>query len=723
MRKTLILLLILLSTAAKATTYYVDSNGNNANSGSQASPWKTLAYACSKATAAGDIIHINPGTFTETTQMNLAAGVSIEGAGAASSIIKSQVTNSGSFMLMLHSSSENTNGNQHIANITFDGSATTAYGGVSIMNRGNVQVYNCVFRDFLATGIQFNNGGTVPVTRATGNQFYNNTVTNCSMYTTIGYGGLRIGGQEGMLVHDNIMSQTGRASGKNGYVIKYGGEGWNRGLKIYNNTITKEAYDGSTFDFAIELTHEQGTEIYNNNIIGSLDVNFISKGTYSYGIYVHNNTFGPTASRSRMENGIILEFDVEAAVIKNNYFRNIGSVVLFSTRSGYDLKNFTFAGNICDNIGIVGSPTGQCIRFIVVDSPATSSDGFYIYNNVIIARPASSVPWGVSVPSGENSVNNVIRNNIIMNFVMGAVTSNPGSVVNGLTITNNILYNNGNGNNPFFANGTPSGYTFSGNLNVDPKFVSASDFHLQSTSPAIGTGYNVSLGTDYEGKAWNATPSIGAYEYKSGTAAPAAPLYQSSSVENATPSVLEINYDLSLNSTSPAATAFTVLVNSAARSVSTVTIASNKVQLTLSSPVKFGDMISVAYTQPSTNPLQSTSGGIAAGYTAKTVSNNLASSTKDVIPLTIKITLSPNHVHKILNIQLEYSTSLTTQLLTSLTPEIVRIVDLNGTVQMETLIASGSTSVKIPLNITSGIYTVSIVANGTEMVSQKLVVY
>ena len=526
-----ILILLAISSSVWAITYYISPTGNDVKGiGTENSPWASLSHASAHATVSGDIIHVNSGSYTETKQIYLATGVSVEGAGS-NAIIHSQITSKGSFLLMLHSGPENTKGNQHISNLTFDGASTTAYGGVSVFNRGNVSVNGCIFKNFLATGVQFNNGGRVPVTRSVGNRFFNNTVTNCSMYSGIGYGGLRIGGQEGMLVHDNIMSQTGRSSGTNGYVIKYGGEGWNRGLKIYKNTIIKEAFDGSTYDFAIELTHEQGTEIYNNIIIGSLDVNFISKGKYAYGLYVHNNTFGPSVSRGRMENGIILEFDVEATVIKNNYFKNLGTVVLFSTRAGYDLKDFTFANNICDNIGIAGSSAGQCISFIAVDSPATSSDGYYIYNNVIIARVASRVYWGISVPSGQGSINNIIRNNIIENFVAGAITSNPGSRVNGLIITNNILYNNGNKNKPVYANGTPDNYTFSGNLYVDPLFVSSADFHLKSSSPAIAAGINVGLSTDYEGKKYRTPPSIGAFEY------------------NPLPPRIEVNYRMMMNST------------------------------------------------------------------------------------------------------------------------------------------------------------------------------
>ena len=70
-------------------TFYISPSGVDGASGTSSSPWKTLAYACAHATNNGDLIHVKAGTYTETAQCNLAVGVSIEGDGAANSIIKS----------------------------------------------------------------------------------------------------------------------------------------------------------------------------------------------------------------------------------------------------------------------------------------------------------------------------------------------------------------------------------------------------------------------------------------------------------------------------------------------------------------------------------------------------------------------------------------------------------------------------------------------------------
>ncbi len=105
---------------------------------------------------------------------------------------------------------------------------------------------------------------------------------------------------------------------------------------------------------------------------------------------------------------------------------------------------------------------------------------------------------------------------------------------------------------------------------------------------------------------------------------PASPVYVSSLIANATPSVLEMTYNLALANIVPATSAFTVIVNSVARSVSSVTISGTKVLLTLSSPVVFGNVVTVAYTKPASNPLQTSSGGQAASISAQNVTNNVS---------------------------------------------------------------------------------------------------
>jgi len=85
-----------------------------------------------------------------------------------------------------------------------------------------------------------------------------------------------------------------------------------------------------------------------------------------------------------------------------------------------------------------------------------------------------------------------------------------------------------------------------------------------------------------------------------------------------------MTYSLSLAAIVPASSAFIVMVNSQTRTVNAVTVAGNKVTLTLASPVAYGDVVTVAYNKPATNPLQTPQGGQAQTMTARNVINNVA---------------------------------------------------------------------------------------------------
>ena len=141
---------------------------------------------------------------------------------------------------------------------------------------------------------------------------------------------------------------------------------------------------------------------------------------------------------------------------------------------------------------------------------------------------------------------------------------------------------------------------------------------LAAGSDLIDAGIDVGL--PYSGSA----PDLGYAEYGSVSQTPASPAFVSAIIQNATPDKLEITYSLSLAAIVPASSAFTVMVNGQTRTVNAVTVAGNKVTLTLASPVAYGDVVTVAYNKPATNPLQTPQGGQAQTMTARNVINNVA---------------------------------------------------------------------------------------------------
>ena len=197
------------------------------------------------------------------------------------------------------------------------------------------------------------------------------------------------------------------------------------------------------------------------------------------------------------------------------------------------------------------------------------------------------------------------------------------------------------------------------------------------------------------------------------------PVYVSSVVQNATPSIVEMSYSLSLANIVSSNSAFNVQVNSVSRAVNSVTVSGTKVQLTLATPVKFGDIVAVSYTKPATNPMQTPTGGLAASISSQSVVNNLINPTKDAVPVTVTMTISPYHVHKVLNINLSYSSTPTA----AFSPEIIRISDQSGKLYVEQEITTGALNIRIPVNLSSGIYTVNLLANGVEITSQRMRVY
>ena len=142
---------------AVPTLYWISPNGYNATGdGTNLLPWKTLSYACSQVTNIGAVIHVAPGTYTETAQSVLAPGVSIEGIGDTCIITSAAALNP---IITASSAAGNAaNGNQSISYLKLDGDLT-ALRSIDANFRSNVKIHHCTFVDFLYNGVRMN--GTV----------------------------------------------------------------------------------------------------------------------------------------------------------------------------------------------------------------------------------------------------------------------------------------------------------------------------------------------------------------------------------------------------------------------------------------------------------------------------------------------------------------------------------------------------------------------------------
>lgn len=543
MKKRLIILLLFIPVLLSGQTiWHVSTSGNDANSGTESSPWRTISHATSVVPAIegsdGDIILVHDGTHYIYNQCQV-YNVHLRGQGY-NTLVVSQITGTTRAI-----SVTNTTGTVlNIANIRFSGNNMLAPHGLLVYNANNVSVHDCFFENFLRSAILFDGSSY-----RTGNRFYNNIVTNCAGGVTAGYGdesyAVEINRQTGFVFQNNTCNETVRPVTTSG--IPLGGLGGTNGLQIIGNTITANYRLGSNWPFAVELWYQVNTTMTGNTIIGEID--FGGFGTTN--LNFSQNIVGPVSAQGRSVTGLQIEQYCDSVVIERNTFRNVEQAIYFcmawpSDKTNYG-QNITIRSNLI--YGVTGYETGFGIRFESGSNdllgglpclPPTFVDGAYIYNNTITASTTSRADYGILLPSqGRTSgVSNLdVRNNIISGFSSYAIYAyrqdiDYSQAITTLTITYNNYYGNGS-NSSYFSGFTPSGYTSAtGIITTNPAFISTSDFHLQSTSGAIRAGtYISSVTTDRDGISFLNPPTIGAYEY---TSSMSLPVVATSSITNIT---------------------------------------------------------------------------------------------------------------------------------------------------------------------------------------------
>jgi hypothetical protein len=544
MRKIFTILFLFISLMVQATDRYIATaanGGSNSNNGSSGSPWLTLTYACANTTS-GDIIHVGVGTFTETSRCALNTGVSIIGAGVTS-VIKSGYAGSYSSGLITATSSAGNpvNGNQSISYIKLDGNSLTGWCGLSSSYRYNVSIHHCIIINYKGRGISIANGGDFmnapSYSYSTGNSVHDCTIINCGVNDASfsEYADIWWYGQTGFLLYNNTMTNTAQSA--NADCIKCA---WTTDSKIYNNVLTKPTgNNGTQWNFFSELFFTVGgMEIYGNTLNGnaSLDIVDIRPGSSGYGCKVYNNSFLLPAQDIYTTHGMqSIDFEnwgaTQDVYVYNNYFKNVSTAIQFDgvgqNNSGNINGKVTFQNiyvyyNIFENTGNITNAYSS-----VIDIKPEGTDSFlmydhiYIDNNTIISGPTYKGYSGILIETCSAMTNIYVRNNIIQGYASNAVAySYNTGIPSGTThyIQDNLFYNNSSnsvGNSPGVngINYTPSG----GNVSMsNPLFVSTTDFHLTSGSPAIGAGIHLttpSITTDYDSVTIGNPPDIGAYEF------------------------------------------------------------------------------------------------------------------------------------------------------------------------------------------------------------------
>jgi hypothetical protein len=287
-------------------------------------------------------------------------------------------------------------------------------------------------------------------------------------------------------IHNNTFKDWGHCC-----LLLWGDDSGNKvtNINIYDNYFTDVDTDyGSAFTINGFTGGMAGIYIYRNYMYHmSTNNQFVTDGTLWFYDNIIDGTgvgklnykanpvgYGIACNAYGSEQGIGQKF-------YNNTIANCkdGGVILINHAYGMYVYDNEFVNNIFYNNG--SDQSGQQI-WIGANSPTY---GYFVLQNVF--------------------KNNLIYSSITTNTIYyGHSPSYP----SGTTYTV-AMFN--------AANGT-QGDVISNNISGAPVFVSSTDFHLQTSSPAKHAGLTGSTLSvlDYDNVSWGTPPSIGAYEFSSG---------------------------------------------------------------------------------------------------------------------------------------------------------------------------------------------------------------
>lgn len=552
MRK-IVIVFFLISQVANATSYFVAPSGNDRNTGIE-SPFRTIQRGINSLNA-GDTLFVRSGVYSERIVITGKSATSdnpivitafagekpiIDGAGV-------DLGGEGNGLVVIYSPYIKLNGFE-IRNVDMTGRYKD---NMAVYLGGNDVLSNCVIHNAFHGGVQ-----------VCGN---NNIVEYCTVYDCSMYNSdkrIKDGNSAGISIRGIPSAYT--------YADR----------NILRHSIIHDVW-GET----VSAVYTQHTIMEDNTV-------------YQGGIYICNSQHG-----LYQRNLVYISEDM-------GEFKHTG-IGCADEYPGNTNSDNTIINNIC---------YGAWSNFFT-----NSLINCVIANNTFVN---SRYDWGVVIYKGFTHSNSYFVNNIIIQEGSAPCIFYDGSA--GITFGNN-LWNKPASNNleGGYAKGTGDVISAT-SISRTGSYTLPDYYKLYQGSPAIDAGRNM-ISSDFAGNT-RIIPDIGAFEYSSGTTEPVSPAFVSSSVENATPSRVDITFSLSLAGIVPATSAFTVTVNSAPRQVTSVTVSGTSVRLTLSSAVVYGDVVTVAYTKPSSSPLQTTAGSQAASFSAQAVTNKVNAPPQPAVP-------------------------------------------------------------------------------------------
>jgi parallel beta-helix repeat protein len=277
------------------------------------------------------------------------------------------------------------------------------------------------------------------------------------------------------------------------------------------------------------------------------DTIYVAPGTYKEKLSITNKnltllgfffdtsaTSGGSATNTRpIIDGAVIVGGPDVVIVKGSVVNIRGFIITGGTGCG--LKYMTSSsGTIKDNLIYGNSNNGICVDGSnpTIDSNTIIGNGWHgiqnndagttIVNNIITGNGWSGIgnDWSEIIVTNNTITNNTyhgihvanhstltVTNNIIVSNQQYGIYVNSGGTS---TNTYNDVWNNGADN----YSGTSAGI---GSISADPDFASATDLHLQCTSPALDVGNNAApaippFDKDGNPRIRNVTVDMGAYE-------------------------------------------------------------------------------------------------------------------------------------------------------------------------------------------------------------------
>ena len=514
----LVSLLIGFAAGSPAATYYVDwTNGSDSlerdGSNGAAQSWKTLSYACGRASA-NDTIRIDASLeYVDEGRCNLAPGVTIKGAGVDSTRITANYASGdgNGYIYRVQTGQTVHRGNNDISGFTLDGNHKTLGAGIWIRGYDHIQIHHMKFQHIKshAIGLAGYNGWpsfeegmkAPPPVYGYNNAIHDVTIDDCTTKTTVAhddrFGAIDLEGLAdsqfyGISINENYP--------KHGTGIK-AAPGWLSNVKFYHNTFYN--YETDTDCFTMEVYNlVNNSEIYRNNFHHLISLNggpVQAAGTWN--LKIHDNDF-----RLLSGEGSGNEFSHNNLDMYRNYFHDgsMPAAGLWATNglTAHCVRNWRFHHNVVYN-------TSNGI-FIKRESSDCGSNNIEVYNNIFDTMTGK--PWGGYGFNGEalsGSCQGItVKNNIFRNCAAGpAHLEGFGKV----TFDYNLSHGNGNDNKVM---GTVAGKhnvvavpDFAGN--ADPKLSRPALYYAVTRKASNLRGTGTDVGLPFTG----AAPAIGRYEY------------------------------------------------------------------------------------------------------------------------------------------------------------------------------------------------------------------